>query len=77
MSARKRTSLEAVFGAEEPPAVSPTKHAQPEAPVRTAETEDHMPHRDGEPKRPTVKQHTAYLPLPVHSLIAACPLSQT
>jgi hypothetical protein len=69
MSARKRTSLDAVFAAEELPAAIPPKQsrrARPEVPVRAAETEDQIQEREGESKRPTVKQHTAYLPIAVH-----------
>jgi hypothetical protein len=70
MNARKRTSLEAVFAAAElPPKLPPktrsakrnSEESSDAAPVQTQSQE-----RAGEPKRPHVKQHTAYLPLPVH-----------
>jgi hypothetical protein len=69
MSARKRTSLEAVFGAQEPPAAIPPKQdrkgrseALPIDALPGAEVQE----REGESKRPNVKQHTAYLALAVH-----------
>lgn len=70
MSAKKRTSLDALFGAEALPAVvPPTKRmakSKSERPVDAAQAEPHLQERAGEPRRPNVKQHTAYLPLAVH-----------
>ena len=69
MSAKKRTSLDAVFGTDPLPVIVPAKkHSEKHgagAPVETAEAR--KPERGGESKRrPRVKQHTAYLPLVVH-----------
>src|ERR1035438_10821379 len=71
MSAEKRTSLDAVFGIEEPVVTPLKKHRgknKPEpssaAKMSAAETA-----RAGDSKRPNVKQHTAYLPLAVHEQI--------
>ena len=68
MSAKKRTSLDAVFGIEEPVVTPLKKHRgknKPEpssaAKMSAAETA-----RAEDSKRPNVKQHTAYLPLAVH-----------
>lgn len=70
MSAKKRTSLDAVFGAAEalPAAVSAKKHPEKHGGAESAETgEAPSAERGGEAKRrPRVKQHTAYLPLAVH-----------
>lgn len=69
MSARKRTSLEAVFGADELPAAIPPKQnrkARPKAPASDAAPEAEPQERGGESRRPNVKQHTAYLALAVH-----------
>jgi hypothetical protein len=70
MNAKKRTSLDAVFAAEEVPAnTSPTKSHAKNTPV---EGESPMvvatqPQARGtNSKRHSVKQHTAYLPLAVH-----------
>ncbi|MGJ5813629.1 ribbon-helix-helix domain-containing protein [Paludibaculum fermentans] len=70
MSAKKRTSLEAVFAAEEVPAPKPpTKSAtkreavDAEKPMLAAIQPQE---RAGGSKRHSVKQHTAYLPLAVH-----------
>ena len=69
MSAKKRTSLDAVFGAEELPASGPARkrkpHAEEDAQV-TEKTEIMPEEQGGGSKRPNVKQHTAYLPLSVH-----------
>jgi len=70
MNAKKRTSLDAVFATEELPAPKPHKKGT----ARTKQIEasqtslvDIQPQeRAGGPKRPAVKQHTAYLPLAVH-----------
>jgi hypothetical protein len=70
MSAKKRTSLDSVFGVVQPPAAgSPKKRSEkdkPEQPVRLAPVETQPQERAGESRRPNVKQHTAYLPLAVH-----------
>ena len=70
MSAKKRTSLDAVFGTEDLPAAIPaTKRAQksePAPPVDASRVETQPQKRAGAPRRPNVKQHTAYLPLAVH-----------
>ena len=70
MSASKRTSLDAVFGADElsqpVPSRSRKQQSKPEEP-KVAETEDLPAERAGARlKRPLVKQHTAYLPHGVH-----------
>lgn len=70
MSAKKRTSLDAVFGTEElSAAIPPTKRAEKNKPaprVDATRVETEPQERAGAPKRPNVKQHTAYLPLAVH-----------
>jgi hypothetical protein len=69
MSAKKRTSLDSVFGVQELPKPVPPKtraeKAKPEA-VTPARVEALGNDRGGDSKRPAVKQHTAYLPHPVH-----------
>lgn len=70
MSAKKRTSLDAVFGAEKLPVAAPQqkkreqKNTADESKIPTLESQQQS--RGGESKRPMVKQHTAYLPLAVH-----------
>jgi hypothetical protein len=69
MSAKKRTSLDAVFAAEELPASAPVKKRKEitkpeEQPAEKVEAQPQE--RGGEFKRPFVKQHTAYLPHAVH-----------
>lgn len=70
MSAPKRTSLDAVFGAKAQPAPSVPERrgegAEMESPTRGAAEESDTQERVGGAKRPNVKQHTAYLPIPVH-----------
>jgi hypothetical protein len=68
MSAKKRTSLDAVFGIEEPVVTSLKKHREKSKaePAGTANTPVPEAGRAGDSKRPNVKQHTAYLPIPVH-----------
>jgi hypothetical protein len=73
MSARKRTSLDAVFGAEELPEPVPSRRrkqqSKPEEP-NVAEADNLLVERaGGRPKRPLVKQHTAYLPHAVHEQV--------
>jgi hypothetical protein len=70
MSAKKRTSLDAVFAPEELPAPKPPKKTAPEAkPAEAAKptvVAMKPQERVGGSKRHSVKQHTAYLPLAVH-----------
>jgi len=70
MSAKKRTSLDAVFAAEELPAENPPKKSGSKTKaLETAKAEVvHIQpqERAGGSKRHSVKQHTAYLPLGVH-----------
>jgi hypothetical protein len=69
MSAKKRTTLDAVFAAEELPAPepSPKSSANPKlAEPPKISPADARQHRAGGSKRHSVKQHTAYLPLAVH-----------
>jgi hypothetical protein len=70
MSAKKRTSLDAVFATEElPPPKLPRKNSATAEPVDAPKTSlvDTQPQqRAGGSKRHAVKQHTAYLPLAVH-----------
>jgi hypothetical protein len=70
MSAKKRTSLDAVFAAEElPAAIQPNKRREKNKPaprVDATRVENQSQERAGESKRPNVKQHTAYLPRAVH-----------
>jgi hypothetical protein len=70
MSAKKRTSLDAVFATEASPAVtSPKKRRDSNEPGVSAESagaDARTQERGGEPRRPNYKQHTAYLPLAVH-----------
>jgi len=70
MSAKKRTSLDAVFAAEELPAPKPPKKSSPESnPAEAAKptiVAIKPQERVGASKRHSVKQHTAYLPLAVH-----------
>ena len=70
MSAKKRTSLDAVFGVEALPAATPpdkrTEKGKRAQPAKAAMAEAEPQERGGEPRRPNVKQHTAYLPLSVH-----------
>jgi hypothetical protein len=68
MSAKKRTSLDAVFGIEDP-IVSPLKKNREKSKAELASTATMSApeaERGGDLKRPNVKQHTAYLPLAVH-----------
>jgi hypothetical protein len=70
MSAKKRTSLDTVFAVEDLPPVAPVKvrgsgrkpQGSPEQSTEVAQQQE----RAGDVKRPNIKQHTAYLPLPVH-----------
>ncbi|MDR3635866.1 MAG: hypothetical protein P4L84_18835 [Isosphaeraceae bacterium] len=70
MSAKKRTSLDAVFGtAVLPHAVSSNKRkgkTESKEPKRDPAVENPPQEQTEQPKRPSVKQHTAYLPLAVH-----------
>jgi hypothetical protein len=68
MSAKKRTSLDAVFGIEEPVVTPLKKHREKSKSERASTATMSAPEAEkaAEPKRPNVKQHTAYLPLPVH-----------
>ena len=70
MSAKKRTSLDAVFASEEVPAPKPPKkNSATSKLVEAAQTTvvSIQPNeRVGGSKRHSVKQHTAYLPLTVH-----------
>ena len=71
MTSKKRTSLDAVFGATvRPPTAEPkrrsrTRREEPARAVPAPDVEESREVADA-PKRPAVKQHTAYLPLPVH-----------
>ena len=69
MIAKKRTSLESVFGVQDLPKPIPPKaraeKAKPEA-ITPAKAETPSSERGGGSRRPAVKQHTAYLPHPVH-----------
>jgi hypothetical protein len=70
MKAKKRTSLEAVFGLEGLPAVISHKKrgekSRAEEAATAAQVQPASQKRAGEGKRPNVKQHTAYLSLAVH-----------
>ena len=70
MSAKKRTSLDSVFGVEELPKAVPqrarTQKVKPEPLAAHSTIETPRNERGGDPKRPAVKQHTAYLPHAVH-----------
>lgn len=70
MSAKKRTSLDAVFAAEEIPAPKPPRKSSATAKLEEAPkpspVDTHPQRRAGASKRHAVKQHTAYLPLAVH-----------
>jgi hypothetical protein len=70
MSAKKRTSLDAVFAAQELPAPeTPRKSlakAKPEETPQPSLVDSQSHQRAGGSKRHAVKQHTAYLPLAVH-----------
>jgi len=70
MSAKKRTSLDAVFAAEEFSApILPRKGrgaSKQEGRAEAAPPGNQPPERGGEPRHPKFKQHTAYLPLAVH-----------
>lgn len=72
MSARKRTSLEAVFGAEQAIPIRAKGQGAPKAVPADAGTQaqsvsdEQGRGREAVAKRPNVKQHTAYLPLSVH-----------
>ena len=65
----KRTSVDAVFGTEKLPQAGKQNHlgnrSEPSEPIE-AKAEIQEQERGGESKRPSVKQHTAYLPIPVH-----------
>ena len=65
----KRTSVDAVFGTEKLPQAGKQNHlgnsSEPLEPIE-AKAEIQEQERGGESKRPSVKQHTAYLPIPVH-----------
>ena len=71
MSAKKRTSLDAVFGIEPPPLPEKSKPQDgrtSQQPLTTAAVDlaPTQQRRAATLKRPNVKQHTAYLPLAVH-----------
>lgn len=70
MSAKKRTSLDAVFAAEELPAPKQTKknsaRSKPVEAAKPTVAAIQQQERVGGSKRHSVKQHTAYLPLAVH-----------
>ena len=70
MSAKKRTSLDAVFATEELQAPkSPRKSsetAKPDEAPKPSPVDTQPQQRVGGSKRHAVKQHTAYLPLAVH-----------
>jgi hypothetical protein len=70
MSAKKRTSLDAVFGIEELPVAKQLSKRKERSnsgePAGMTAVETPPQERGGEAKRPNVKQHTAYLPLAVH-----------
>ncbi len=70
MSANKRTSLDAVFAADELPAPKPAPKssatAEPEEAPKPSIVDTLPQQRAGGSKRHAVKQHTAYLPLAVH-----------
>jgi hypothetical protein len=70
MSAKKRTSLDAVFGVGVIPAANPPKRRtdknKPGELAKSAPVETEPQERAGDLRRPNVKQHTAYLPLAVH-----------
>jgi hypothetical protein len=70
MNAKKRTSLDAVFGTDEHPAIALSRASgektTAQRPAADGPAEDQPPKRAGAPKRPNVKQHTAYLSLPGH-----------
>ncbi len=69
MSAKKRTSLDSVFGEQEIlKPVTPKVRAEKGKPEAVTPVRLEMPGNDrgGDSKRPAVKQHTAYLPHAVH-----------
>jgi hypothetical protein len=70
MSARKRTSLDAVFGANDRPDASAPERggeaADAGAAIRTVGAGSDPQDGARSAKRPSVRQHTAYLPIPVH-----------
>jgi hypothetical protein len=70
MSAKKRTSLDAVFAAEklaEPdPLPKNSSAAKPEEAPKPSLADARPQQRPAASKRHSVKQHTAYLPLAVH-----------
>jgi hypothetical protein len=79
MSAKKRTSLDSVFGVQELPKSVPQKtraeKAKPE--TLTPSGSDTPGNKRGEDsKRPAVKQHTAYLPHPVHEQLRKLALEE-
>jgi len=73
MSAKKRTSLDAVFAAEEIPAPKPPKKdgatSKQVAAAKPMDGDMQPKERVGGSKRQSVKQHTAYLPLAVHEQV--------
>lgn len=73
MNTKKRTSLDAVFGSDAPPTHRPKDgHDRQQATGPSMEHADAMAPAQGRevmPKRPRVKQHTAYLPVAVHEQI--------
>lgn len=71
MNAKKRTSLAAVFGADEVPVQRPaspetTEDISKREGPGSDDRETGGQRRATHPKRPAVKQHTAYLPLAIH-----------
>jgi hypothetical protein len=70
MNAKKRTSLDAVFAAEELPASNPPEKSSGKSKlVESAKAEVvaiQLHERAGGSRRHSVKQHTAYLPVAVH-----------
>jgi len=67
MTSKKRTSLDAIFGKEEASSAPPVERVA-KGGEEMSRSAVGQPKREGKPhlKRPTVKQHTAYLPLSVH-----------
>ena len=64
--AKKRTSLDAVFGSTDAPAAVTPERDDVRGLAPVGKTSPERGGRGEEAKRPHVKQHTAYLPLPVH-----------
>jgi len=78
MSAKKRTSLDSVFGVQELPKSVPAKERAEKAKRKRNTCKVDAPQNEREGLQASaVKQHTAYLPHPVHEQLRKLALRRT